>query len=271
MQVPEFTFAANPQWNNLDAWREVQPNGSAVLLDPATGDRLDGFHQWLLADPRLKDGVDFILDQATAIDLTVVRGPHGAASKDPKARAAIAQSHVVGIEGLGAWTKDGPGPTEVDETSAHSKSAAADEARVPWFIYDASAESPLELDQLICRMGVLWDPRYLHHPDYAKRPLDRLEWFVASEALREPYIFARYGYELMRRWESFGGFTVKACLTIGQAHGNIPEMFGRAGVHATDVEELAPPLEGAASAIAKLMPLMINMRHIPSALRKAEQ
>ncbi|HSX29177.1 MAG TPA: hypothetical protein VLE73_01300 [Candidatus Saccharimonadales bacterium] len=265
--IKEFSFAANPGWNQLDTWREVLPSGDAVLIDPANGGRLTGPHEWLQADPRLRWGVDFILEHATDINLTVVRGDHGPNSQDSLACEIIADSDVVGIEGLGAWTEDGPGPKRTDDYAVQSKLSVAKKKAIPSFTYDAQANSPIELDRLLCRIGVLWDPRYSEHPDHAKTAGERLEWLVASEALREPYIFANYGYQLQWLWSGLGHTPVAACLTIGRDHENVPKMFEQAGVRVHDIVEPYTPESGADAVMRRIIPKMLATRTIPAAVR----
>jgi len=220
------------QWLDLKHWLGPLPDGSQVLLDPASAARLDPNrpHQWLEEDDRLREGFMFLGRQGIRTQVTIAYGRHNEAEDlgDPNKHwfeDQLGSHDAFAFESLGWSGKDmyeqflgairTHGASQIKNPFHRRLLTAAAYSDTPSFSYDIE-KTDRGLDKLIIAMCETYAPNERTEP---KNPpvAELAEWMVVSSAIREWYMVGKLGRELSDIPSgTSGGHSV--LMTVGGAH-----------------------------------------------------
>ncbi len=224
-------------------WRNVLPNGDAVLLDPATGSAIDPNvpHQWIVEDPRLAEGFGYLQRHAGNISVKLVFGRHQQAgdlgdprqgwfeqqvqASDAYAFEAAGWNRQKYFETLGRFALSGEVP-QLRTTFSLRRWLAAARSGTPSFSYDIE-NTDRPLDVMANKMLGLWLETLL---DTSAIGPDEQDWKYISNCLREWYMVGKLGYELGRLSLQEQVGPVDVLMTVGAAHRDLVRKIRGLGV-----------------------------------------
>ncbi|HUC90331.1 MAG TPA: hypothetical protein VMR45_06035 [Patescibacteria group bacterium] len=231
----------------MNRWRQVQPNGDAVLLDPATGNRCnpDVPYEWIRDDPRLAEGYSFLAANGSDINLRVLLCRHEHASDLGNVQKGwfeqqVAKSDAYAFEWLGWPRRDYEKILGLCALGAQSRLAggldgfmlrcctAAANSHKPSFSYDIEI-TDVPLDVMADKMTDLWHPLRLKDA-HAKDPVELQDWTIIQTLFRDWYGVGKFGYELKSTGLLEQKRPLDVFLTTGGAHKDLIRKFKALGV-----------------------------------------
>jgi hypothetical protein len=228
----------NQEILDIDRWAGVV-NGRPVLLDPATGEPMNGrMPEWVEADDRLKIGREHLGEIAAGHNLKLILSAHGSrwdAGWSRRLEHHIDEAGVTAFENIGwdrtqhaiemGWARHNrhykPPKGEKRSLNTRVLSAAA-KSNKPTFSYDPEYQTDVPLDALLVEIiaNATTRIREVNH-------LDRRLLQLGAQAMREWYIPGKYGYELQINAVPDDA---SAALIIGNGHSDLGRKFGEHGV-----------------------------------------